>query len=172
MVKGKFDEHIETLYPGLAKSVLTRHGEEGLDALHDALLSIYENKAHRSIKAKDKKGKKVNVQSFLKRAIYLTLLNRSGVYNSYYGRAAQMTEQEESIDEQTELKADVRLAVGKLSLEQQLLVKAVYWDGDTLREIATRTKRSFYSVFTELEIAKACLRETLKAYAPRVYRVK
>lgn len=167
MLKGIFDEEVTALYPQLVKYYVVRFGDRAEDALHDALLGVYANKAYKRVP----KGNKV--KPFLKRAIMYGLGLQGKKYSRHEGRTVALAdEQEQEILEKTELQTDVRVAVGKLSLEQQLIVKAIFWDGDTLREVAARTGQTVYRVFTEFEIAKACLRESLKDYAPRVYRVK
>lgn len=167
MLKGTFDEHVIALYPQLMKYYVVRFGDRAEDALHDALLGVYANKAYKRVP----KGNKV--KPFLKRVIMYGLGHQGRSYARNEGKTVPLADEvEQELHDKTELETDVRVAVGKLSLEQQLIVKAIFWDGGTLREIAARTGQTVYRVFTEFEIAKACLRESLKDYAPRVYRVK
>lgn len=168
MLKGTFNEQLIALYPQLMKHYVARFGDRAEDALHDAILTMYDNRAYKRVAAKGNK-----LKPFLKRVIMYGLGHQGRSYARNEGRTVPLAdEQEQEILEKTELQTDVRVAVGKLSLEQQLIIKAIFWDGDTLREVAARTGQTVYRVFTEFEIAKACLRESLKDYAPRVYRVK
>jgi DNA-directed RNA polymerase specialized sigma24 family protein len=64
----------------------------------------------------------------------------------------------------TDIVHDVQAAIGTLSAYHQHIVYAHYYEGKVIREIARDIGETFYRVFTELEIAKACLRTELAAY--------
>lgn len=166
MFKATFDRAIEEMYLELQKGFVARYGERAHDALHTALLSLYDNKAYRRVNLKGGK-----LKTFIKRAIMLTLGHQGRDYANFEGRTVELDE-EQGIVPLAELITDVRVAIGKLSLEHQALVKAIFYDGATLREIASSSSQTYYHVFSEFEIAKACLRESLKDYAPRAYRIK
>lgn len=166
MIKRTFDDYVKTLYPVLCKYYVAKYGERAQDALHDALLGIYENKAYARVVAKGS-----YIKPFLKRAIMFGLGNQGSKYKNNEGRTVALDEEQE-IHDKSELQTDVRIAIGKLSLEHQNLVKAIFYDGETLREVALKTGQTVYHVFSEFEIAKACLRESLKDYAPVAYRIK
>lgn len=138
-------------------------GDLGEDGYHEAYVGIVERKVHAK--------KFASVSSLVRHVTKLRFIDLKRI-EAKRGVTMPLEEVEEAIEYQTELIADVRLAIGKLSLEHQNLIKAVFYDGETLREVAKRTDQSYYRVFTEFEIAKSCLRESLADYAPKVYRIK
>lgn len=175
MKKAQFDEHVATLYDELKLIVQTRYQEHGDDALHDAFLSIYQSKAYTRLHGGLSKGK---ITAWLVQAVIFCIRSRLRDESKYYRRYSLLSEIEAhslyetvngveigEVDEYpVDLIRDVKVAIGTLSAEHQSLIHAVYYEGGTLREIAKRIGETVYRVFTETEIAKACLRTQLECY--------
>jgi DNA-directed RNA polymerase specialized sigma24 family protein len=189
MTKQTFDRHVIALYDQLRGIIEKRYGEAGIDALHNAFISLYQCKAYTRLDSSLPASKvlawlieacKLSVRGHrrteaLQRARYKLLselefmvLSRTAM-ESCYGSSVAMP-WEEVDDRPLELIKDVQKAIGALSEYHQGLVIAHFFEGRTLREIAERTDETFYRVFTEVEIAKACLRESLIEYMPRKWK--
>lgn len=187
MKKVTFDRHVANLYEELKLIVETRYQERGQDALHDALLSIYRCKAYGKLHQKLSEKK---ITGWLVQAVIFCIRSRLRDESKYRRRYALLSHIESNImyasvkegygagfdgpsgladwsaDEAYPIDVvyDVQTAIGTLSAYHQSLVHAHFYDGETLREIASRIGETFYRVFTEMEIAKACLRTQLEAY--------
>lgn len=187
MKKVTFDRHVANLYEELKLIVETRYQERGQDALHDALLSIYRCKAYTRL---HKKLSVKKITGWMVQAVILCIRGRlrdESRFSRRYSLISTLEQQklqrmsraglslfehgspegdvwEGSVDYPIELVRDVQKAVGTLSAYHQNLVYAHYYDGETLREIAARIGETFYRVFTEMEIARACLRTQLESY--------
>lgn len=187
MKKITFDQHVANLYEELKLIVETRYRERGQDALHDALEAIYRRKAYKGLKEaldlKSMTGWMVQSVIFAMRSKYrdeskyrkrYTLiceleerksqgLRKAGrVEYTHGGHEAEAWEG--TVEYPSDIIRDVQLAIGTLSAYHQNLVHAYFYEEHTVREIAKKTGETFYRVFTELEIAKACLRSQLEIY--------
>lgn len=166
MKKHTFDAHIEGHYGALLRRSKRKHGEAGEDILHDALLALYRAEYYKKLPEKTSSGRIYG--GLCKAADYALIM----LFRKIHGERVlidplQWHEEEEGtmvIEPIVELQTDVRLALGRLSALQYNLVHACLIEGSTLREVAVRTGHSLYFIFTELEIAKACLRTDLDAY--------
>lgn len=189
MTKQSFDRHVIALYDKLRGIIEKRYGEAGIDSLHNAFISLYQCKAYTRLDAKLPQSKvlawlieacKLSVRGHrrteaLHRSRYKLLselefmvLSRTAM-ESVYGSSVAMPWEE--VDERPlELIKDVQKAIGALSAYHQGLIIAHYFEGGTLREISARTGETYYRIFTEVEIAKACLRESLIDYMPRKWK--
>lgn len=178
MKKITFDQHVSRLYEELRLIVETRYQERGQDALHDALEAIYRRKAYKGLREKTTSKK---VTGWMVQSVIFAIRSKYRDESKYRKRYTQLSalefyserNQEQGVTEQERLAdteypvdivRDVKLAVGTLSAYHQNLVYAYFYEEHTVREIAKKTDETFYRVFTELEIAKACLRTQLEVY--------
>jgi len=169
-----FDRHIANLYEDLKLIAESRYGDNGQDALHDALLSIYRAKAYSRL---HKMLRPEKITGWLVQATVFAVKSRCRDESVYRQRYSLLTDYEmeaiqsdvrgttELVEEYPiELVHDVQEAIGTLSAYHQNLVFAHYYEGKVIREIARDTEETVYRIFTELEIAKACLRTELEDY--------
>lgn len=188
MQRKTFERHIERLYDSLLQIVETRYGDRGADTLHSAFVSILASKSHKRLP--EHLGE-TRMTGWMVQSVIFTIRNvrkAEGLYRKRYKLISELegkkafwqkinrgfvTEGEmdamawEALtDEQTELKNDVRKAIGTLSQYHQGLIYAYYWEGLTYKELAKRTGGGYFRIFTELEIAKSCLRTELSDYKP------
>ena len=174
MKKLAFDRHIANLYEDLKLIAESRYGDNGQDALHDALLSIYRSKAYSRLHAALRPEK---ITGWLVQATVFAVKSRCRDESVYRQRYSLLTDYEmeaiqadvrggsEFVEEYPiDLVHDVQVAIGTLSEQHQQLIHAHYYEGKVIREIAKDVGETVYRVFTELEIAKACLRTELEVY--------
>lgn len=180
MNKALFDRHLESVYNDLLLIVESRYQERGGDALHDALLSIYRCEAYSKLHT-DLSEKKVI--GWIIQAVVFAIRSRWRDESVYHKRYKLLSEFErvsithevrgldiEADEYPVDIIRDVQKAIGTLSAYHQGLVFAHYFEEHTLREIAERVGETFYRVFTEVEIIKACLRTELDEYRPRKFK--
>ena len=174
MKKLAFDRHIANLYEDLRLIAESRYGDNGQDALHDALLSIYRSKAYSRLHKALGPDK---ITGWLVQATVFAVKSRCRDESVYRQRYSLLSDYEmeaiqadvrggaEFIEEYPiDLVHDVQVAIGTLSAYHQRLVYAHYYDGKVVREIAKEIGETVYRVFTDLEIAKAYLRTELETY--------
>ncbi|MGL5934566.1 MAG: hypothetical protein ACRCZI_02970 [Cetobacterium sp.] len=176
MNKALFDKHLEMCYDDLLLIAESRYQERGGDALHDALLSIYRSKAYIKLHAELSEKK---VTGWIVQAVIFAIRSRwrdESVYKKRYKLLSEfervsITHEVRGLDIEAEevpvdIIRDVQKAIGSLSAYHQGLVFAHYYEELTLRELATKIDETFYRIFTEMEIVKACLRTELNEYRP------
>ncbi len=160
-----FDRYVTAEFPEVRKYAEKKSADDGNDILHDGFVSLYGNKTYVKVKSN---GNSEDVRKLIVTAFNFAFQHSFEAGGRYKNQSVNL-EEAENVEEEynIELIADVRNAIGKLSLEHQNLIKAHFYDGSSLREIASNTGETTYRIFTELEIAKAYLRTFLADYRPR-----
>lgn len=184
MTKKQFDAALTTAYPTLRLTVISRYGEEdGQDVFHDALVALYRSKAYVRFKGGPRKlqrwlteavvfavrERRRNAAKDNARYILLSTIEQRMVQHAVadeFGDTSHVLDLFACTEPTVEIQHDVRTALGTLCWDDQQVAYAHFFDGATLREIASRTSRTFYAVFSQVEIIKACLKTALAAYAP------
>ncbi len=167
MNKQTFDKHVEEYYPALLKRARRKYGDDGDDVLQDALLAVYRSKYYEHLPTHAKSGRVYGLLCAAADFALRTCYRKVQAERVLIDPLQWHEDGEEStiaVDPIVELQADVRAALGRLSALQYNLVFACILEERTLREVAATSGFTLYFVFTELEIAKACLRTDLDAY--------
>lgn len=163
MKKTTFDKWLVEHFDGCVKRS-RRYGERADDVLQEAFVEMYEREYYKTLPEDLSKGRVFGALGKFTDRVHLDVLRRERT-------RGEVSYEEEGIEGSENptvaLQRDVRKALGTLSAYHYALVVANLIEEVPLRELALRTGETFYRVFTELEIAKACLKTELDAYRYR-----
>lgn len=167
MNKTQFDAVVTREYESWRQACYQQYGESTDDRLHDGLCLIYDKQGYTGMPAKG------HLHKVVRKWVYYAASNKVRQWTKDKERNVDVTEHlDELVDEdpKTELITDVKTAVGRQSYERQQMLRALFYEGLTYRELAERMNCSVYHVISEVNIVSEILRGELYDYAPRWYR--